>query len=155
VEDQLQVVGSDNPRHLQAVDQLNELAAATRVEVDRRLVEQEDLGPHRQDPGEGSAALLAPGKMKRHARLEAAQADALERLAHAPPHLVGRQTEIERTERHVVKYRGIEKLVVAVGEDDAYLLRQQAALGAVGGILARKSHHTRRHRQHAAEAQKQ
>ena len=83
-------------------------------------------------------ALLAAREMKRHALLKTRQAHFRERGTHAAAHLVGRESEIQRAERHVVENGGIEDLVVAVLKDDAEMSWQAAAFRGVGGV---ESHH--------------
>jgi hypothetical protein len=120
-EDHLQVVGGDDLGSRQSVQQTNQFTPAARIQVHRRLIEQEYLRPHRQDAGESDAPFLAAGKMKRHTLFQARKTDARQRLRDAGANLVGRQVQIERSERDIVEDRGVEDLVIAVLKNDADL----------------------------------
>ena len=62
---------------------MNELAAAAGVEKHGWFVEKKNIGAHGENAGEGGAAFLAAGQMKRHALFKAGQAelDPLKRAA--------------------------------------------------------------------------
>src|ERR1019366_6566105 len=59
VEDQVQIVRRNNLGDRKFTEEANQLTPATRIEEHRRLVEQQNLGPHRQDTGERGTALFA------------------------------------------------------------------------------------------------
>ena len=58
-----------------------DLGAAARVEVPRRLVGEDDLGPARQRPGHGDPLLFADGKLRRAMLEPVTQPDQLQKLA--------------------------------------------------------------------------
>ena len=127
--DQFQIVRGDNLRAGQAVKQADELAPAARVKIQRRLVQQQyaaAASPGRR-PTPRAASRRRTGGTAAVPPAPSAPT-AVSASATAAPHLVRRQTEIERTKRHVVEDRRVEELVVAVLEDNADMGRQLAAL---------------------------
>ena len=78
-----QVVGDEERRDVEAEDDLGQLAAGHRVEVRRRLVEHEDVGPHRQHGGQGDPPALAEAEVVRRAVGGVGHADGVERLGRA------------------------------------------------------------------------
>src|SRR5262245_53633088 len=98
---------------------MHELAAAARIQMHGRFVEQKDLRSHGQHACQGHAPLLASREMKGYALFLAAQADLAQSFRHALAHFVGLQTEIERSKCNIVEHRSAEQLVVTVLKDDA------------------------------------
>jgi hypothetical protein len=93
------------------------------VEVGQRLVEEQQLRPAHQGPGQGQPLLLATGELGGVAALEPAEADDLEGLAHSPSDLLRAEAATEdaapgegRSEPHVsllgrrLEHRGGEEL---------------------------------------------
>ena len=102
---------------------------ATRVEVRRRLVEHEDVGPHRQHRGQRDPPALAEAEVVRRAIGGVGHADGVERLGRAGVQLGAAQPEVRRPERDVVADGRHEQLVVGILEHDA---DAPADLGQVG-----------------------
>ena len=66
LQDHLQVVGGDQLGRMQARDQLDEPAPAARVQVGRRLVEDQDRGVTREDTGQADPLAFAEAEVVRH-----------------------------------------------------------------------------------------
>ena len=96
-----------------------EVAAGGRVEVGARLVADDDVGAHGEDPGECGAALLADREVVRGAVGEVGQADFGEGGGDAGGEFGPAQAEVGGAEAHVVGDGGHEQLVVRALEDDA------------------------------------
>ena len=124
-----QVVGDHDRRDVEAEHDLGQLPAGHRVEVRRRLVEDEDVGSHRQHRGQGDAPALAEAEVVRRPLGGVGHADRVQRLRGAGRQLVAAQAEVGRPEGDVVTDRGHEQLVVGVLEHDA---DAPADLGQVG-----------------------
>ena len=114
-----QVVGDHQHRHVEAAQDVGELAPRGGVEVGRRLVEHEDLGLHRQHGGDRDPAALAVGQVVRRAVDEVGHADAVERVHHPAVQLGALEAEVGRPEGDVLADGAEEELVVGVLEDDA------------------------------------
>ena len=76
-----------------------------RVEVGRRLVEDEDLGAHGEHGGDGDPAALAEGEVVRGPVGEVAHPDRRERLDDPRLELGATQPEVGRAEGDVVARR--------------------------------------------------
>ena len=90
-----------------------------RVEVRRRLVEDEDLGLHREHGGHGDPAALPERQVVRRAVDEVEHPDLVERIDDPRLELRAAQAGVGGPELHVVAHRRHEQLVVGVLEDHA------------------------------------
>src|SRR3954447_8146772 len=74
----------------QRAQALEEGGRATWIEVRGRLVEDDDLGPRREDPGEREPLLLATRQAVRATALETVETRLGDRLTYANPHRIDR-----------------------------------------------------------------
>src|SRR5713101_1516523 len=94
LQDELQIVRGDDLGNPQVVDQMDQLTPPSRIEVRRRLIEEQDFRTHGQYTCQSNSSLLTAGKVKGHPVIKALQADALQRLGHTLTNFVGRQTQV-------------------------------------------------------------
>ena len=85
LQDHFQVVGGDQLGPRQAADQCDQPAPAARVEVDRRLVQQQHPGRIASTPARATRRFSPPEQVVRHPLVEPAQADPLQAFARGPP----------------------------------------------------------------------
>jgi hypothetical protein len=120
---ELDVVRGDHERHavvaVQAVQQLDHLAARRRVQPLERFIEYEQLGLQDERAGERHLALLAAREVVTHLVLQVRDAHARHRRRHLAVHLGGRIAVVARAERNVVPHRGRDDLRVGVLEQHA------------------------------------
>ena len=129
-------MGGDYPRPSQALQLGHEGSSPADVQAERGLIQQHDLRPHRQNPGQRDAPLLPAGKLHRRPFLVPPQdlRHPPQCLGHSLPDLLRGEPQVERSEGHVVTDGGAEELVVAILEDDADAFRQAAPLGGFGDV---------------------
>ena len=111
--DQRRSRGTDDP-----LDGRDHVARALRIEVGRRLVEQDEPGAHGNDPGEREALLLSTGQalggvVKRHI-----QAYEVQGVFDAPPYLRARQAEVLAAKCHVAAHSGRNNLRFRILENE-------------------------------------
>ena len=117
---QRKVVCGDQHRAIDALEDVEQLAPGTRVEVGGRLVEHEQARAHGEHGGDRHAPALAHRQLERRPLGGALHADGGECLRHAPLDLRARQALVERAERHVLRDGRHEELVVRVLEDESH-----------------------------------
>ena len=92
-----------------ALQDLEQLAAAARVEVGRRLVEHEQVGPHREHGGDRHPPPLAHRELVRRAvRRACSMRTAASASATRARDLLARQAHVERAERDVLATVGMK-----------------------------------------------
>jgi len=92
---------------------------AVRIEIRRRLVEEEDLGTEGEDAGECEALLLAARERAGRMVVRIRESDARERSVDTRPDLGGRYATVLEPERHVVAGPGHDELRLRILEDHA------------------------------------
>ena len=95
-------------------DGIPNLGHALRVEVGRRLIEQEQPGPHGEHTRQGEALLLAAREVRGGAVERHRKTDLIETVAHALPDLVAGDTEVLAAEGDVVAHPGEDDLGVRI-----------------------------------------
>src|SRR5690606_33822127 len=110
-----------------APDRLADLADTVRVEARRRLIEEQQPGPHREHAGEREALLLSAGQGIRRMLEPEREADRLERGTDPRPDLLARHPEVLAAERDIVPDPRQDDLRVGILEDEA-----RDAAGAFG-----------------------
>jgi hypothetical protein len=114
-----QVVGDHQDGHVQAEQDLGQLAASGRVQVGGRLVQDEDLRFHRQYGRHRDPAALAETEVLRRAAGDVEHADGLQGPLHPLVEFGAAQAQVGGAERDVLADGRHEELVVGVLEDDA------------------------------------
>ena len=107
-----------------------------RVEVRRRLVEDEHLGPRRQHPGDREALLLAARQAVRPTALEAVEARPRRAPRARGPHRVERPGAVLEAERDVVLDSLHDQLAGRILEDEADVPRRPRPRSATRGVDA-------------------
>ena len=98
----------------QALDGVNDLAPALRVEHRRRLVEHDALRAHGDHARDGDALLLPAGEQVRRVRAVFIHPHLPQRLIDAAANFIRRDAEVFRRERHVLLDHVRDDLVVRV-----------------------------------------
>ncbi len=121
----------------QVADHGQHLAHRLRVQRGGHLVEQDQLGLHRQRAGNRHALLLAPGELARiHARL-VGQANLAQQLDGGGLRLGAATAQYaQRRDGEVLQHRQVRKQVVLL-EDKAHALAQRNALGLAAQLAHR------------------
>ncbi len=114
-----------------AVEHAEQVAAADRIEVGGRLVQEEHVGLERQQPRDREPLLLAAGERRRVAALEAREPDGLERGLDARRHVGGGHAELLEAEDDLLRDVGREELRLEVLEHHA---------DAAGELADRRTH---------------
>jgi hypothetical protein len=83
VQDEFQIVGSDDLGHGQTIQEANKLAPSARIQVHGRFVEEKDFGPHGEYSCQRGTPFLSAGQVKRDALFETVESDAVEGLGNA------------------------------------------------------------------------
>src|SRR5215469_16020790 len=115
-----QVVGGCDDRFFPAAPfdhQVDHLALAAGIERSGGLIEEQYRGIKNQDAGECDTLLLAARQALRDAISQVIDTETVQDLIDAVANVVFSPAELERTERHFVEYRGVEKLHVGILED--------------------------------------
>ncbi len=115
-----QIVGDQDDGDVEPPEDMGELASRSRIEVGRGLVEHEHVGIHRQHRRQCDSSALAEAEVVWGAVGVVVHADCAERRGNPSVELVAGDSEVGRTERHVLAHRGHEELVVGVLEDDPH-----------------------------------
>ena len=120
---------------MQVLHDVEDLAAALRVEADHGLVEREHLGAHRDDARQRHTALLSARQVERRHLRHAVVVEPhhVERVADGAVDLPVVHAEVARAEGDVGAHRLGEELVLGVLRDEADEPAELAALLLVGG----------------------
>ena len=102
-----------------ASEHRQDVVAADRIEVGRRLVEDEDARPERQQPRDREPLLFAAGERRRIAALEAREPDRGERPRDPRRHLARIDAHLLEPEDDLLRDVGREELRFEVLEDHA------------------------------------
>ena len=114
------------------------LADELRVERRGRLVEEHELGVHRERPGDGDALLLAAGELGRVGRRLVAEAHLLEQLERPRPRLLlAHALDLDRRLHDVLQRRHVREEVEALEHHaDVAALRRHLLVGEVVQVPA-------------------
>ena len=123
----------------QARQQAEDARFARGVEIRGRLIEDEDLGAHRQQRGDGDSLLLAAGEHVRGTVAVARQPYNVQRPPHPRLNLVGRHAQVLRPECDLVLHPHLRKLHLRVLEDQAGRA-SQVGHGVLLGVLPEHRH---------------
>ena len=119
LEDELEVVGRDDPGLASVAEAADEVLPPPVVEVVRRLIEEQDIGRIGEYRRESGAPALAAREVMRHALLASREPHLLERRRDPRPDLVPRKAEVEGTEGDIIVEGRAEELVLGLLEDEA------------------------------------
>ena len=125
------VVSDDNLRLGQGLQRFDEVGSCRRIQKRSRLVEQDDLGLHGQDAGQGGQPFLPRAQVVRSARLQSGEADGRERSANAPAYFLFPITCVGWTEGYIFGDGGHKQLVVGVLEKKPYLAPSESDVRAI------------------------
>jgi hypothetical protein len=100
-----------------------------RIEIGRRFVEDDDLGPRDQHPGERKALLLATRQAVRPTALETRETRLGDRVTDANPHRIKRAVAILEAERDLILDSLHHQLRPRILEDEADVPGDLAPLG--------------------------
>src|SRR5947208_4994160 len=112
------------PRGVEAVEQTEHPLLLLEIEAGRRLVEDENVGPEREDRRDGQALPRALVEQER-IRVALVELDGRERLGHTRLHLGGREAEVARPEGHLIGDGRGEELMIRILEDVADALGER------------------------------
>src|SRR5690242_14356442 len=121
----LDIVSHQNFGLRQALEQLEQGHLSGWIERRGRLVEHQNLRPHRQDPGDSHPLLFARAQVIRRFARSVRHADFLESRACPRLRLIAAQAQIERAERHILDHGGHEQLVVRILKNQPDFLAHQ------------------------------
>ena len=121
-------------------DGLDDLAPALGVEHRRRLVKHYDLGLHCDDSRDGDALFLSAGQEVRCVHLEFVHIDLPERLIHSLAYLRRCNSQILRSEGHVILNDVCDYLVIGVLEHHSHGAPDIQKPVLIGGIDAVYEH---------------
>ena len=107
----------ENDRRAEPLDGVEEERGRGRVELRRRLVEQQQLRLERERRGEAHPLQLAAGQLDRLSPPEVQRVDRLERALDARPDLGGRDAEVLEPEGDLVRDDRHHDLVLRILED--------------------------------------
>ena len=92
------------------------------VQGGRRLIQDENLGTHGEHRGDGHDLLLPAGKLGWFAVAQRGETGGGQRPRRPGAHLVLRQTQVARSESHLVFHAQVEELRTWILEDDSHPL---------------------------------
>jgi hypothetical protein len=130
------VVGNDDLRLRQGSQRFDEMGAGGRIEKGCRLVEQDDLGLHDQDAGQGRQAFLTGAEVVRGALAQAGEPDGGERLQDAAADFVLVASCVGGTEGYVLRDGRHEQLIVGVLEQEPDLTTGEGDVGVIHRLTA-------------------
>ena len=126
--DELEIVRRDQQRHadlVEAREELHDLERQLGVEVARRLVGDQHVGTRRDGARDTDALLLARRQRDRRMRLAAAQADLIERRAHAFLDLAAARARDHERQRDVVEHAAVVEQLVVLEHDAEPLAKRR------------------------------
>jgi len=144
---EIELVRRDDERVTALVErcqEIDEVSTAARIEVRRRLVEQDDVGLHDQHRGQSDALLLPAAELERGTAGQMGEMQFFEHTLDRVAHAVGWPAELEWPEGDVVEDGRREQLDVRFLEDQPDTLVQPVA--EVRGRPQQRSHRGRRRR---------
>jgi len=118
LDNQLQVVGSDDAGRWEAAKERFQFPFRARVKVARRFIKHKDLGPAREDPCQTDPPLLATAEVVRHPVLKAFQADCPQGALHQGLHLLFPQSKLRGPEGDVFEDSRTEELIVGILKEE-------------------------------------
>jgi hypothetical protein len=114
----------------QRPESVEEGRCAIRIEIGGRFVEDDDLGPRSQHPGERDALLLTPRQAVRPTALETLETRLGDRLTDANTHGIKRPVAILEAERDLILDTLHHQLRPRILEDETHVAGDLAPLSA-------------------------
>src|SRR5690242_7688471 len=99
IDDNVEIMRADDLAAGELFEDCNKCAACARIETAERFVERQEVRLTRKDSGKTNTFPLAEAQPQRAARFIASETDGNETVAHALPHVIVGQTEVQRAER--------------------------------------------------------
>ena len=113
-------MGCDDAGVFEGLQQLNELATTARVEVGARFIEDENIGVHDQDGGNGNGPLLAPREPIWWTVPQVLGPHRLQGIGDTGGNLLFRKAEVARSKGNILENRGHKELVIGLLKDHSY-----------------------------------